>query len=103
MPHAKVMHGRYLKQLTRVQHELKKNIEEYDDCISQHYEERSMVPEFAVAEDMMYAMLDVLRGDKDVKIYNAEHVIDIACSMAKTAIKEAEMLYDESHPQKEEK
>lgn len=49
------------------------------------------------------AMLDVLRGDKDVKIYNAEHVIDIACSMAKTAIKEAEMLYDESHPQKEEK
>lgn len=80
-----------------------KNIEEYDDCISQHYEERSMVPEFAVAEDMMYAMLDVLRGDKDVKIYNAEHVIDIACSMAKTAIKEAEVLYDENHPRKEEK
>ena len=35
--------------------------------------------------------------------YNAEHVIDIACSMAKTAIKEAEVLYDENHPRKEEK
>jgi len=74
-----------------------KNVEEVDDCISQHYKERSMVPEFAVAEDMMYAMLDVFRGDKEVKIYNAEHVIDIACSMAKTAIKEAEMLHDENH------
>ncbi len=80
-----------------------KNVEEVDDCISQHYEEKSMVPEFAVAEDMMYAMLDVLRDDKNVKIYNAEHVIDIACSMAKTAIKEAEVLYDENHPKKEEK
>lgn len=63
-----------------------KGIELFDDAISQHYQEGSNVPEFATAENMMWAMLDVLRN-ADIKESAANEVIDIACSMMKAALK----------------
>jgi len=64
-------------------------IEEDCNCISEHYEQKSQIPEFALAEDMMYAMIDVMLKSKTVPEYNADSVVDIACSMTKAALKTA--------------
>jgi len=76
-----------------------KEIELVDDAISQHYQEGSKVPEFATAENMMWAMLDVLRTS-GIKETAANEVIDIACSMMKTAVKLA-YLYKKNNYEKD--
>lgn len=68
-----------------------KNCEETDVCISQHYgnDERAVIPEHRLAEDIMYSALEEIMKDKAVAEENIGYVLDLAMTMIKKAVASA--------------
>lgn len=74
------------------------DIEEYDDCISEHY---SSIPEVALAQNMMWAMIDKIKEDRSVSEENIYNVVDTACAMTKAALKSLTEQYHAQHDSEE--
>lgn len=68
-----------------------KNCEETDVCISQHYDidERAVIPEHRLAENIMYSALEVISKDKAVSEENIGYVLDLAITMIEKAVASA--------------
>jgi len=61
-------------------------VKDYDDCVSEHYDEGVKISEIELAQKVMYAIIDELKKDEEVDVEYADDVLDMAFSMTRWAL-----------------